>query len=72
MITPNPPKVHPDGRYSIADTCKILTICRSSLRKYANGGGIPYHYFSNGQKFFLGSDILKFWHSTAIYSDISQ
>ena len=56
------PKVSPNGRYSIIDTCKLLGIHRNTLTRYVNRGRINCRIReSTGQKFYLGSDILRFW-----------
>ena len=45
MITSERPNVSENGRYTISETCKLLGICRDSLRKYTNwknrGGVTP-------------------------------
>ncbi len=58
------PRVSLGGRYSIAKTCKVLGICRNTLRKYTNLGAIRYGIRrSTSQKFYSGSEIMRFWKS---------
>ena len=58
------PKVVASGKYSVADTCKILGIHRNTLRKYTQEGAIKCGYYkSTRTKFYYGSEILKFWTS---------
>ena len=62
MITSYQPCVVPDGRYSISDTCKLLNIHRHTLRRYTKAGFIEYgQRGENGRKFYLGSEIIRFW-----------
>ena len=39
MITSTEPQVAINGRYSIKDTCKALSISRETLRRYTNEKG---------------------------------
>lgn len=56
------PSVTPNGRYSIEETCKLLGIHRNTLCRYVNRGRIKYGIrMSTGKKFYLGSEILRFW-----------
>lgn len=54
--------VKADGRYTVSETCQALCICRDSLRKYTQAGLIKYGLRrETGRKFYLGSEILRFW-----------
>ncbi len=56
------PVVTPDGRYSVTETCKLLGIHKNSLRKYTQTGRIKVGTrMATAKKFYLGSEILKFW-----------
>lgn len=63
-MTSNEPKVSPTSRYNVSETCIILGIHRNTLRKYTRLGRIKSgRRKSTGQKFYLGSEIIKFWIS---------
>lgn len=63
ILSPNPPAVRLDGRYSIKDTCAFLGIHRHTLRKKTEQGVIKCRLRQNGKHYFyLGSEILKFWN----------
>ncbi len=48
--------------YTIAETCELLDIHRDTLRKYTFAGSIRCGFRRcNGRKFYLGSEILRFW-----------
>lgn len=62
MLTSLEPSVTVTGRYSVEETCRILTICRDTLRKYTTSGAIKCGFRrENARKFYLGSEILRFW-----------
>ncbi|MBD5427315.1 MAG: helix-turn-helix domain-containing protein [Treponema sp.] len=62
MMTNTEPIVNPAARYSIEETCKLLSIHRNSLRKYTAEGRIKAGIRkSTGRRFYLGSEISKFW-----------
>lgn len=62
-MTENEPNVKPTSRYSIVQTCSLLGIHRNSLRKYTKMGKINAGIRkSTGRRFYLGSEILKFWN----------
>lgn len=64
MITSIEPKVAETGRYSVTETAAALGIHRNSLRNYTEQGHIKCGYRrQTGRKFYLGSDILKFWRA---------
>ena len=64
MITAEEPKVTTTGRYSVMQTCAILGIHRNSLLKYTKDGLITCGFRKiNTCKFYLGSEILKFWRA---------
>ena len=62
MITCEEPKVSPTGRYNVMQTAEALGIHRNTLQKYTDSGFIRCRYRRNTrQKFYLGSEILRFW-----------
>lgn len=62
MITSVEPRVSLTGRYSIKETCKALSISRETLRRYTYAGHIRCGFRkNNAQKFYLGSEIIRFW-----------
>lgn len=60
-ITPNLPKVDPDGWYSATETAKILNINRKTLQKYEGYYGIRFKIGMSGRKKYSGRAIIKFW-----------
>lgn len=61
-MTETKPNIEPAGRYTIARTCKILGIDRSTLHRHTKKGHIKVHYRkSTNRPFYTGLDILKFW-----------
>ncbi|MBR0493699.1 MAG: helix-turn-helix domain-containing protein [Bacteroidales bacterium] len=59
------PYVVMNSRYSIDETSRLLGIHRHTLRKYTNRGLIKCGFRRvNGRKFYLGSEILRFWRAT--------
>lgn len=61
MVTEQP-KVQPNSRYTVTETCKLLGIHRNSLRKYTKAGRILAGVRkSTAKKFYLGSEITNFW-----------
>ena len=64
-MTSTEPNVKLTSRYSIVETCKFLGIHRNTLSRYAKKGRIRYGIrASTGRKFYLGSEILKFWQKS--------
>jgi len=64
MITSQRPDITLTGRYSVSETCTILGIHRNTLSSYTNTGHIKCGFRKmNGRKFYLGSEILKFWEA---------
>lgn len=56
------PEVTTAGRYSAAQTARLLGIHRNTLRKYTDQGCIlPRIHKATGRKYYLGSEILRFW-----------
>ena len=56
------PKINMAGRYTIEETCKLLGIHRHTLRRYTVKGKIHCGVRrSTMRKFYLGSEILRFW-----------
>ena len=62
MITTEEPKVSPTGRYNVMQTALVLGIHRNTLQKYTDSGFIRCRFRRNTKrKFYLGSEILRFW-----------
>jgi predicted site-specific integrase-resolvase len=63
ILVAEQPNVSKDGRYCIKDTCRHLGIHRQTLRKYTDMGIIKCRLRQGGKtKFYLGSEILRFWN----------
>lgn len=64
MITAIEPKVESAGRYSVAQASEALGIHRNTLRNYTEQGLIKCGFRKKtARKFYLGSEILKFWRA---------
>lgn len=59
------PKVEMNGRYPIGQAAALLGIHRNTLRRYNDEGYIKSGNRRVGRcvRFFLGSEILRFWKS---------
>jgi len=58
------PNVSLDGRYSIAETCKLLGVHRNTLMNYTRDGKIICGFRRvNFRKFYLGREIVRFWNA---------
>ena len=56
------PDIEPAGRYTIAKTCELLGIERTTLYRHTKRGNIRVHFRKcNNRPFYTGLDILKFW-----------
>lgn len=63
MVTEQPVVIQ-SSRYTVMQTCKILGIHRNTLRRYTESGAIQLGIRkSTTKKFYLGSEILRFWQS---------
>lgn len=62
-MTNTAPEVKALGKYSTAETCRHLGITYKTLVKYATDGKIKYQLSKDCKRYFLGKDILTFWHS---------
>lgn len=63
-MTPTEPQCAPTGRYSIAETCALLGISRSTLFRLTKAQAIKFRLRKcNSRKFYLGSDILQCWRA---------
>lgn len=61
-MTETKPNIDPAGRYTIAKTCELLGIDRSTLHRHTKKGNIKVHFRKcNNHPFYTGLDILKFW-----------
>ncbi len=66
-MTTEEPKVRPDGRYSVKETCQALGISRETLRRYTNAGAIIVkHRRVNMRPFYTGANILSLWRATMV------
>jgi excisionase family DNA binding protein len=64
MVTEEP-KISDAGRYSVTETAKLLGIHRDTLRRYTESRLIKFGLRrTNGRKFYLGSEIKRFWSSS--------
>ena len=70
MVTNEEPKVNPNARYTVTETCALLTISRPTLYGYVRAGYIkPYTPVKRPRELqarsprtrFLGSEIARFW-----------
>ncbi|MDO4512288.1 MAG: helix-turn-helix domain-containing protein [Bacteroidales bacterium] len=58
------PNVDVNGRYSVAQTCKLLGIHRNTLINYTKAGKIRCGFHrANMRKFYLGKEVVRFWNS---------
>ena len=65
MMASEEPRVSAGGRYSIGETCAALGIHRNTLRRYTESGMIRCGFRrATRAKFYLGSEILRFWRAT--------
>lgn len=68
-MTAQEPQVMSTARYSIGQTCELLGIHRDTLRQYTDRQKIikcGYRTIGNRRvKFYLGSEILRFWKRQA-------
>ena len=56
------PQVSLTGRYSVSEASVLLGIHRNTLRNYTDNGSIKCGYRKpTARKFYLGSEILRFW-----------
>ena len=61
-MTETKPNIDPAGRYTIAKTCELLGIDRSTLHRHTTKGNIKVHFRKcKNRPFYTGLDILKFW-----------
>ena len=64
-LTSDEPEVSNNGRYPTMVVCAILGVCYKTLIKYTDQGKIRCGIRkSNGRKFYLGSEIKRFWKAT--------
>jgi len=57
-------QVNESGRYPIGEAAKILGIHRNTLRKYTDEGMIKCGFRrESGKRFYLGSELLRFWRA---------
>ena len=65
-MTTEIPAVNMTGRYNVTQTCAALGIHKKTLNRYTMAGlincGFRKHTF---RKFYLGSEIIRFWKAKA-------
>ena len=62
MLTPNPPEVNLEGRYSVTETASALSLSKTTVRKYINSGELKCQVHSiTGKKYVMGNEIMAFW-----------
>ena len=67
MKNPEAPDIQLTAQYSIKETCRILGICRDTLRTYTRSGYITAHYRAcNARPYYTGRSIIRFLKSTAV------
>lgn len=59
-MTSNEPNVSPRARYTLAETAKLLGICRRTLYNWEENGRITRTWNKFGG-YFLGAAITKAW-----------
>ena len=65
MITTEP-KVDKDGRYSAKEAASLLGVSRSTLARDVKAGKIKCGIRrSNGRRFYLGMEIVRYWKAEA-------
>lgn len=58
------PQVSMTGRYSSKEASMLLGIHRNTLRNYTDNGSIKCGFRRpTARRFYLGSEILRFWKS---------
>ena len=61
-MTIEEPNVSANSRYDINAACTLLGVSRKTLGKYTSAGLIKCGIRAcNGRKFYLGSELLRFW-----------
>lgn len=56
------PKVESKGRYSHAETCRLLGISRPTLYRYMKAGKIRFGIRAiNNKVYFVGQEITRAW-----------
>lgn len=60
------PKVDKDGRYSAKEAANLLGVSRSTLARSVKAGKIKCGIRrSNGRRFYLGMEIVRYWRAEA-------
>lgn len=63
MINPNYPDVRDRDTFTVMQACRILGICRTSLRKYDDKNVIRSQVRRDGRKVYTGRAIKDFYTS---------
>lgn len=64
-MTTEQPKVQRDGRYSLAESARLMDCDTRTLHKYAAYFGIaPGTNKVNGRPYFKGDQLLRIWRAT--------
>lgn len=62
MVTPHEPDVRPTSRYTVTETCALLSIHRCTLLNYTKRGLIKHGIDRvTHRKTYPGSEIMKLW-----------
>ncbi len=61
------PDIPDSWRGGVTDVCRLLGLCKETIRKAANRGrrhgGIDWTAGKNGRKCFSGKEVNRFWRS---------
>lgn len=65
-MTSERPNVTRDGRYSLNDTAKLLSVSTMTIRRHTKAGLLECgRWPHNGRAFYTGREILKYWRQSA-------
>lgn len=63
-MTTGTPDISAEQRFSITQAAKVLGASISSIDRWTRMGLLRCHYRRhNGQRYWLGGDLLRFWKS---------
>lgn len=64
MLIATRPNIDLNGRYSVSQASKVLGIHRNTVTKLSDTGTLKCRYRKGTmRKFFLGSELMKYWSS---------
>lgn len=59
-----PPDIPPTARLELREAAEALQVDKSTIQRWTNNGKLKYGIKkSNNRKYWLGSDLIKFWKS---------